>query len=188
MLNKTYNWGPLVYTTKINNEENKKLFSSIKKNTNNYTKELANTVKKEYPFDKSIFADTLNKYFAPFLTEYNNYYNEKESRVLSITHCWVNIMKKGEFVPMHDHETDFSSVVYLKVNTTKDHEQHFKEKFGGPGAIIFKYGEKRKHNIDRIIVQPEKNDFIIFPSNLIHFVYPFTSNEERICIVTNYVF
>tara|TARA_R100000908_G_C3728934_1_gene128954 strand:- start:554 stop:1117 length:564 start_codon:yes stop_codon:yes gene_type:complete len=187
MLNKTYNWGPLVYATKINNEENKTLLNSVIKNNSTYTKELANTVAEEYPFDPTIFTETLKHYFKSFLDYYCFWYNVKEKPQLKLTHSWINFMKKGEFVPMHDHEADFSSVLYLKVNTIKGHE-HFKEKFAGPGAIIFKYGEKRKHNIDRIIVQPEKNDFIIFPSNLTHFVYPFESDEERICIASNYVF
>ena len=186
MFSKVYNWGPLVYQTKITPEENKKLLQCIDKSNNDYKKELANTVKEEYPFDKQKFITITKSYFENFIKHYNLYYNNTTKKTLRLTHCWVNIMKKGEFVPMHDHETDFSSVLYLKVNTIKGHED-FKEKFAGPGAIIFKYGEKRNYNIDRVIIKPEENDFIIFPSNLTHFVYPFESDEERICIATNYV-
>ena len=84
MLNKTYNWGPLVYATKINNEENKILLDSVIKDNTTYTKELANTVKEEYPFDPVIFTKTLNNYFASFLNQYCSWYNIKEKPLQAI--------------------------------------------------------------------------------------------------------
>ena len=102
---KVYNWGPLVYQTKITHEENKTLLNSVIKNNSNYVKELANTVKEEYPFDPIVFTKTLKNYFSSFLDNYCSWYNIKEKPQFKLTHSWINFMKKGEFVPMHDHES-----------------------------------------------------------------------------------
>ena len=151
---KIYNWGPILFSTKIKKEEINKLLKAYKKSKITYVKELANTIEEEYPFDKDVFSEVIKVYLQVF-------------------------------VPMHDHYADFSSVLYLKVNKSTP-QLEFKNKFGGPGAITFKYGEKRKLNIDKVIIQPEVNDLLIFPSNLTHLVYPFRSKEKRICISTNY--
>ena len=182
---KIYNWGPILFSTKIKKEEVNKLLKAYKKSKMTYVKELANTIEEEYPFDKDVFSKVIKVYLQVFMTEASRWYNKNLGKKITITHCWINDIKENEFVPMHDHYADFSSVLYLKVNKSTP-QLEFKNKFGGPGAITFKYGEKRKLNIDKVIIQPEVNDLLIFPSNLTHLVYPFRSKEKRICISTNY--
>lgn len=182
-----YNWGPLLFHANIENEISLNFLKNIKKENKFYKKELANTVKEEYEFDKQLFSNLLKPYLNAYLYAAEKWYNKKIANGLEITHCWINFMKKNEFVPLHDHNTDLSSVLYLEVPEKIDEENvEFLNKFGGPGAIIFKYGENKNLNITTSIIRPKKNDLLIFPSSLIHMVYPFKFDGERISIATNY--
>jgi hypothetical protein len=182
-----YNWGPLLFSTNVNENISKELLKNYKKENKYYKKELANTVKEEFEFDKNLFSNLLKPYLTAYLEAAEQWYNKKIAKGLEITHCWINFMKKNEFVPLHDHNTDLSSVLYLEVPEKIDEESiEFLNKFGGPGAIIFKYGENKNLNITTSIIRPKKNDLLIFPSSLIHMVYPFAFEGERISIATNY--
>ena len=57
----------------------------------------------------------------------------------------------------------------------------------GPGAIIFRYGEQRMHNITEHAHLPESGDLFIFPFNLMHYVIPFKSKGERISVAANFI-
>lgn len=183
----TYNWGPLLFHTSIEEKISQELLKNFKKENNLYKKELANTVKEEFEFDKNLFSNLFKPYLNAYLHAAEQWYNKKIATSLEITHCWINFMKKNEFVPLHDHNTDLSSVLYLDVPEKIEKESiEFLNKFGGPGAIIFKYGENKKLNITTSIIRPKKNDLLIFPSSLIHMVYPFNFEGTRISIATNY--
>lgn len=183
----TYNWGPLLFSTNIENSISEKLLKNFNKSRNSYKKELANTIKEEFEFDKNLFSEEIKPYLSTYLSVAENWYNRKICKEIQITHCWINFMKKNEFIPLHDHNTDLSSVLYLKVpEKIEEDEIEFLNKFGGPGSIIFKYGENKNLNITTTIFKPKKNDLLIFPSSLIHLVYPFKFEDERISIATNY--
>lgn len=183
----TYNWGPLLFQTNIEENISTILLKNVKKENKFYEKELANTVKEEFEFDKKIFANLLEPYLIAYLNTAEKWYNKKIACGLEVTHCWINFMKKNEFVPLHDHNTDLSSVLYLDVPSKINKEEiKFLNKFGGPGAILFKYGENKNLNITNVIINPKKNDFLIFPSSLIHMVYPFKFEGQRISIAANY--
>lgn len=183
----THNWGPLLFSTSVDENISKELLKNFKKEDTSYIKELANTVKEEFQFDKILFSNLLKPYLTAYLETAEQWYNKKITSGLEITHCWINFMKKNEFVPLHDHNTDLSSVLYLEIPEKIDEDDiQFLDKFGGPGAIIFKYGENKKLNITTAIVRPKKNDLLIFPSSLIHMVYPFKFEGDRISIASNY--
>jgi hypothetical protein len=183
----TYNWGPLLFSTDVDENISKKLLVNYKKENKPYKKELANTVKEEFEFDKTLFSNLLKPYLIAYLETAQQWYNKKIGDQLEITHCWINFMSKNEFVPLHDHNTDLSSVLYLEVPEKIEKEEiDFLNKFGGPGAIIFKYGENKQLNITTAIIKPKKNQLLIFPSSLIHMVYPFKFEGYRISIATNY--
>lgn len=183
----TYNWGPLLFSTNVDENISVKLLENFKKENILYKKELANVVKEEFEFDKNLFSNLLAPYLNVYLNTAEEWYNKKIGNELEITHCWINFMKKNEFVPLHDHNTDLSSVLYLEVPEKIEKEEiDFLNKFGGPGAIIFKYGENKQLNITTAIIKPKKNQLLIFPSSLIHMVYPFKFEGYRISIATNY--
>ena len=183
----TYNWGPLLFLTDVDKNISEKLLENFKKENRPYKKELANTIKEEFEFDKDLFSNLLAPYLNAYLNTAEEWYNKKIGNGLEITHCWINFMKKNEFVPLHDHNTDLSSVLYLEVPEKIEKEEiDFLNKFGGPGAIIFKYGENKQLNITTAIIKPKKNQLLIFPSSLIHMVYPFKFEGDRISIATNY--
>jgi len=97
-------------------------------------------------------------------------------------------MVAGESNPPHTHSScHFSSVLYL--DTPPGLIKENKDYLGsseGPGAIIFRYGEQRMHNITEHAHLPESGDLFIFPFNLMHYVVPFKSKGERISVAANF--
>jgi uncharacterized protein (TIGR02466 family) len=193
-VSKFYYWGPLLFHTKISDEDINKILSiCIREKTKDSRKVLAGHIKEEYYIDYMRLTDILKPYFNNYIEFFNNWYG-LELKSIETTNSWVNFMKAGEFNPPHIHtECDFSCVIYLDI--PKELIQENKEYIGtalekgGPGAISFRGAISNvKYSIHRVDCFPEKGDFFIFPATLEHFVYPFKSNCERISVSANFKF
>jgi hypothetical protein len=98
---------------------------------------------------------------------------------------WINIQKKGEFIPHHTHDGIFSYTIWLKI--PYDLQKEIKDsKFAT--AFEFSYSNiLGELSTDRIFL--DKNDegkIILFPSKLTHMVYPFLKcNDVRISLSGN---
>jgi uncharacterized protein (TIGR02466 family) len=193
-MSKFYYWGPLLFHTKINDEDVNKILSiCIREKTKDNRKNLAGHIKEEYLINQIELTDLLKPYFNDYVQCFKNWY-QTEIKSIEMTSSWVNFMKAGEFNPPHVHaDCDFSCVIYLDIPEELIHEN--KEyigtltKKGGPGAISFRGIISNVHyNICNINCFPEKGDFFIFPATLEHFVYPFKSNCERISVSANFKF
>ena len=83
---------------------------------------------------------------------------------------------------------DLSFVIYLQVPDEIEREndetahEHNNE---GPGMILFDYGMEMPLSINRIAHMPRTGDAFIFPAWLIHHVYAFKSDVERISVSGN---
>jgi uncharacterized protein (TIGR02466 family) len=193
-MSKFYYWGPLLFHTKISDEDINKILSiCIREKTKDYRKNLAGHIKEEYHINKIELTDLLKPYFNNYLQCFTHWY-QSEIKSIEITSSWVNFMKAGEFNPPHVHtDCNFSCVIYLDI--PKELIQENKEYIGtgreegGPGAISFRGSFANiQYNISNVHCFPEKGDFFIFPATLEHFVYPFKSNCERISVSANFKF
>ena len=190
---KFYYWGPLLYQSKLSNNDINKLLSLCVKNKNNdFRKNLAGHIKEEYLIDTEKFSNIIFSYFKQFSEVFKEWYN-KQLKTIETKKVWVNFMKAGEFNPPHVHEDcDFSCVFYLNVpdKLIKENKQYVGSvNNGGPGSISFKVMKSNsKYSNDFIHYFPNIGDFFIFPSHLEHFVYPFKSNCERVSVSANFNF
>ena len=103
--------------------------------------------------------------------------------------AWVNINKKGGFNSIHTHgRFHISGVYYVKQPAVKT---------GQSGMIEF-VNSRFDHHIyqelntnafaPKVSMRPKAGEMIVFPSTLLHSVYPNDSDEERITIAWNLIF
>ena len=83
---------------------------------------------------------------------------------IHLTQSWIVSQYAGDFNPIHHHSADFSAAIYLKVPD---------------GMIEFSYGDTHNFRNDSVKFKPEVVKFLVFPSWLKHFVYPFSVKGER---------
>ena len=100
---------------------------------------------------------------------------------IHLTQSWIVSQYAGEYNPWHKHSGDFSAVIYLKLpdgmegEYKKDEQDHYPAN----GLIEFMYGEAQDFRSDGVKFKPEIGKFLVFPSYLKHFVYPFNVQGER---------
>ena len=98
-----------------------------------------------------------------------------------IVSMWVVSQKDNEYNPCHTHQNcHMSSVMYLKIpEYLKPRKTH--EKTPQDGAVTF-FHNSTQDNIwgwQSITIQPDVGDFFIFPSSMIHTVYPFRTADKK---------
>jgi hypothetical protein len=102
---------------------------------------------------------------------------------------WVNIQQKGEYVPNHDHKGLYSYVAFIQI--PYDIKKEFignpnQSKYASCFEIIYNSVVGSMKNYRIRISKEEEGVILMFPSNLYHCVYPFTtSNKPRISIAGN---
>ncbi len=103
--------------------------------------------------------------------------NEPTIENIHLTQSWVVSQYAGDFNPIHHHTADFSAAIYLKVpdDMIDDLDDHAPSK----GMIEFAFGDTQNFRNDSVKFKPEVGKFLVFPSWLKHFVYPFTCKGER---------
>ena len=113
-----------------------------------------------------------------------------ESKVNS---AWVVSQYANEYNPMHNHTgCELSGVIYIKTPDVKGRRniESKKGKMDSDGDISFVYNtaSQRNHDIfEKGLVQvtPTPGLMLMFPSYLVHTVYPFIGEGERRCIAFN---
>jgi len=189
-MEKFYYWGPLLYHTEIKNKDIKNIKSLCIKDVNkDFRKDLAGHIIEEFSIDNNKLLNIIKPYLDKYAFNYKHWYGSN-LKSIKINTSWVNFMKSGEYNPPHMHTNcDLSCVIYLDI-PIKLKEENNKYvgtlKQGGPGSISFNYGEHNKNVINNITLFPKKGDFLIFPNNLTHSVFPFKSNIERISVSANF--
>ena len=192
---KYFHWGPYLFRTRITQEECNLLIKEGKKyrkKSNDHRSRLAGHLKEEYKFtDLSLVMPWFKKYIIAYLESHWDYCRvdasgRKHPPNFSLNILWINYMKANEFNPPHFHDGDLSFIIYPDVpQQIKQENQNFKGKGLGPGGVTWEYGERHPHYISAIPHTPVTRDLFIFPSTLMHWVYPFRSNVERISLSGN---
>jgi uncharacterized protein (TIGR02466 family) len=178
-------WGPVLFKTKISEEDKNKLIKL--KTIKSIKQDLAGSLEKEDSVSNAKVNQILQKYFSLFYECYEHWYNKKIQSKLKVKLAWINTMKPGDFNPPHIHlDCNFSGVLYLKIDQKLIAEnKSYIGRSRGPGSISFLYGNQSDDCISDASFVPEERDLYIFPRNLYHCVHPFKSNAERISMAFN---
>ena len=148
------------------------------------------------PEDKKYLADTMKKgclNYLKFMVKTNRAYSwykmsglrmPPEQPTIDNIHIAQSLIVSqyaGEYNPWHKHSGDFSAVIYLKLpeGMEEEYKKDAKDHYPANGLIEFMYGEACDFRSDGVKFKPEIGKFLVFPSYLKHFVYPFTTKGER---------
>ena len=154
---------------------------------------LAGQIKDEPLIPPAALENTgLLDFFGNMITEYvhqcnlqkaptnDNSYAESIKKDISVTieSMWIIEQQPGEYNPLHIHTNcDISTVMYLKVPTFLDSE---KPERGDDGAIYFigDCGAPNSLKMGSVKIKPSPGSFFIFPSHMLHTVYPYKTNDN----------
>ena len=113
-----------------------------------------------------------------------------------INSAWIVSQYENEYNPAHSHTgCDISAVIYLKVPDVKGRRnlESKKGKQDNDGDITFIHSAMGNRNFDVfekgiMTIQPTSGLLVMFPSYLLHTVYPFIGEGERRCLPFNAVY
>lgn len=107
-------------------------------------------------------------------------------------YAWINLMKKGEFNPLHIHDGHVSWVVWLDIpyDLQDEIKSESKQRQYYPTASMFQFVYNKLNGELSFLTLPIdktwEGSMVMFPAYLKHQVYPFsTSDGRRISIASN---
>ena len=165
-------------------------------NTLKMNKILAGQITKEYQITKSL--PLLN----PFLEEMGrayqkewNYYPKENpnNNNLTVESVWVNMQKKLEVNPLHNHDGTLSFVAWLHVPFKLEDERNMPNcknsrtvELASTFQFVYNTVLGKIVNTPLFVENGWEGKIVMFPSPLLHIVYPFqTSDDYRISIAGN---
>ena len=157
---------------------------------------LAGQITKEYQITKSL--PLLN----PFLEEMGrayqkewNYYPKENpnNNKLTVESVWVNMQKKLEVNPLHNHDGTLSFVAWLHVPFKLEDERNMENcknsrtvELASTFQFVYTTALGTIANCPMFVESGWEAKIIMFPAKLLHMVYPFqTSDDYRISIAGN---
>ena len=124
----------------------------------------------------------------------NNYTNLQKSKLLTYVASWFHVTRKNGFVQPHNHpNASWSAVCCTDEGIVDINQTKTSLVLMNPNPIPM-YMDAGNANInlplasDTIRFHLKVGDLIIFPSNIMHFVTPHLSSNERITIAANFWF
>ena len=164
-------------------------------NTFKMNEVLAGQITKEYQITKS------RELLDPFLEEMGRayqkewyYFDEKDlNKDLKVESVWVNMQKKLEVNPLHNHDGTLSFVAWLYVPFKLEDERNVENcknsrtvELASTFQFVYTTALGTIANCPMFVESGWEGKIIMFPSELLHMVYPFqTSDDYRISIAGN---
>ena len=96
-----------------------------------------------------------------------------------IIKSWIVRQFKNEYNPIHYHTGDISGVGYLKLPDNMGETLQKDKKINQNGKLILIDGSKKLFCSPTYAITPKVGDFYLFPSYLMHTVYPFSNTDEE---------
>ena len=159
-------------------------------------KSLAGQITKEYQITKS--RELLDPYLEEMGRAYQkewNYYpkNTPNNGNLKVESVWVNMQKKLEVNPLHSHEGTLSFVAWLYVPFKLEDERNMEnckmsrtKELTSTFQFVYTTALGTIANCPMFVESGWEGRIVMFPSKLLHIVYPFqTSDDYRISIAGN---
>ena len=156
---------------------------------------LAGQITKEYQITKSL--PLLNPYLEEMGRAYQKewYYFPKENpnKDLKVESVWVNMQKKLEVNPLHNHDGTLSFVAWLHVPFSLEDERNMENcknsrtvELSSTFQFVYNTVLGTIANMPLFVEKGWEARIVMFPSKLLHMVYPFqTSDDYRISIAGN---
>lgn len=151
---------------------------------------LAGQIEKEYHLKKSQVL--MNPFLEQMATEYSKNFNYHPNHNFEVKSLWVNFQQKTEYNPIHNHEGLLSFVCWMQIpyhiqdEYNVVHSQNSRIKTASTFQFVYSsiLGEITHETLE--VSQDWAGRIVMFPSKLLHTVYPFfTSNEYRISVAGN---
>jgi len=165
-------------------------------NTVKMNKSLAGQITKEYQITKS--RQLLDPYLEEMARAYQKHwdYYPKENpndNKLKVESVWVNMQKKLEVNPLHNHEGTMSFVAWLHVPFKLEDERNMQNcknsrtvKLASTFQFVYTQILGNVVNFPLFVENGWEGRIVMFPSPLLHIVYPFQSSDDsRISIAGN---
>jgi hypothetical protein len=159
-------------------------------------KSLAGQITKEYQITKSL--PLLNPYLEEMGRAYQkewNYYPKENpnNNKLTVESVWVNMQKKLEVNPLHNHDGTLSFVAWLHVPFKLEDERNMPNcknsrtvELASTFQFVYTTALGTIANCPMFVESGWEAKIIMFPAKLLHMVYPFqTSDDYRISIAGN---
>ena len=171
------------------------------KKSKSHGQSLAGAINKELKIQKSdmdefgvdqMMESCLRSYIT-YCAEANQKFDKNWRYESTINSAWLVSQYENEYNPLHNHTgCEISGVVYLKVPDVKG-RRNFESKKGKndyDGDITFVHSATGNRHFDIFekgvfTITPQVGLMVLFPSYLLHTVYPFIGKEERRCIAFN---
>ena len=126
----------------------------------------------------------------------HGFFEETHTFQSMVNSAWIVSQYANEYNPMHNHTgCDISAVIYLKCPDVKGRRnlESKKGKHDNDGDISFVHSATGNRNFDVFEkgvtnITPVPGLLVMFPSYLIHTVYPFIGEGERRCLPFNAIY
>ena len=165
-------------------------------NTIKMNRTLAGQITKEYQITKSL--PLLNPYLEEMGRAYQkkwNYYPKENpnNNELKVESVWVNMQKKLEVNPLHNHDGTLSFVAWLHVPFKLEDERNVENcknsrtvELSSTFQFVYTTALGTIANCPMFVESGWEARIVMFPAKLLHIVYPFqTSDDYRISIAGN---
>ena len=145
-----------------------------------YGYSLAGNVQQEFRLDleymkKNNWAEFLAKSCQKWLSEGHNISIKK----FEIISSWIVRQFKNEYNPIHYHGGHISGVGYLKVPKNMGITVQKEKKVQQNGKLVLIDGSKKFLCNPTYVISPKVGEFYLFPSYMMHTVYPFSDTSEE---------
>jgi len=102
----------------------------------------------------------------------------KKDITIDLQSVWIVEQQQGEYNPIHTHKNcDISAVMYLRVPEFLSSEKPDRDDDGSIN-FIGSTSEYSQLRINSVKVKPQPGQFFIFPSHMMHTVYPYKTNDN----------
>jgi hypothetical protein len=153
-----------------------------------HSEHLVGKVSQEFRIDQNqiekvadFFNGVFGAYYQFHLQRRNQLINKDTQINVFYNGAWVVRQFEGEYNPAHIHtECELSCVGYLQVpDFSVEEDKETKKHFPSHGNIELIHEGNNQWHQGSIRIKPHVGDFIVFPSYLMHTVYPFKGEGER---------
>jgi len=165
----------------INNKANAILNDDKRSKDLDYSANLAGNVKKEVALSLGE-VKSLETIVNKLVTEYimktvGNQFNPENTNMTYTS--WVVSQYAGDFNPVHIHDSQLSGVLFLKLPPNYEEEYRREDHYPSVGCLEFVGSVPNTFSKHSWMCKPTIGDLYLFPSWLLHQVYPFRSDGER---------
>ena len=164
---------------KLNNYVDKTVADKDKITKLDHGSKLAGKVKQEFLLENEFMQEIKwGEFLGRAVKTWVQHELNKELKSFEIIKCWIVRQFENEYNPIHHHSGHVSGVGYLKVPNSFGNTYQ-ENKTNNNGKLVLVHGSKNLFSESNYIIKPKVGEFYMFPSYLMHAVYPFYDTDEE---------